>query len=92
DASNSIIKIMVFKDVISEVGVKLAIANGGARPEILVANTLVGQWEELSFDFTGNIGFFESIDVDQLIVFPDYQDRSVDNIVYFDNVRFTDGN
>ncbi|PLW82866.1 hypothetical protein CWI75_08245, partial [Kineobactrum sediminis] len=28
DASNSIIKIMVFKDVISDVGVKLAIANG----------------------------------------------------------------
>jgi hypothetical protein len=33
-ASNSIVKIMVYKTVISDVAIKFAIANGGAQPEI----------------------------------------------------------
>ncbi|MFB1035583.1 MAG: carbohydrate binding domain-containing protein, partial [Sinobacterium sp.] len=90
DASNSTIKIMVYKTVISDVGIKFAIANGGAQPEIKVANTLINQWEELTFDFSGIIGTFESIDIDQIIVFPDFDlaGRTQDNIVYFDNIRF----
>ena len=40
-ASNSIIKIMVYKTVISDVAIKFAIANGGAQPEIKVANTKI---------------------------------------------------
>ncbi len=93
DATNSTVTIMVWKTVISDVGLKFAIANGGAQPEIKVANTLVNQWEELSFDFSGNIGLFEAIDIDQLIVFPDFDlgGRAQDNIVYFDNINFTDG-
>jgi len=67
DATNSIVKIMVYKSVISDVGVKFAIGNGGAQPEIKVANTVINQWEELTFDFTGNIGLVESINIDQLI-------------------------
>jgi len=93
DATNSIVKIMVYKSVISDVGVKFAIANGGAQPEIKVANTLINQWEELTFDFTGNIGLVESIDIDQIIVFGDFDlaGRTQENIVYFDNIAFTDG-
>ena len=89
DASNSTIKIMVYKSVISDMGVKFAIANGGAQAEIKVANTLINQWEELSFDFSGNIGLFESINIDQLIVFPDFDSRTQDNVVYFDNITFS---
>mgnify|MGYP000641242854 FL=1 len=37
DATNSSLKIMVYKTIISDVGLKLAIANGGAQPEIKVA-------------------------------------------------------
>ncbi|WP_049757913.1 carbohydrate binding domain-containing protein [Colwellia psychrerythraea] len=90
DATNSIIKIMVYKTVISDVGLKLAIANGGAQPEIKVANTLINEWEELTFDFSGNIGLFESINVDQIIVFPDFNlaGRAQENVVYFDNITF----
>ncbi len=93
DSSNSIIKVLVWKPVISDVGIKFAIANGGAQPEIKVANTVVNQWEELTFDFSGNIGLAESIDIDQLIVFPDFDlgGRAQDNVVYFDNIRYTDG-
>jgi len=91
DETNSIIKVMVFKDIISDVGLKFAIANGGGRPEIKVPNTLVGQWEELTFDVSENIGEFESIDIVQLILFPDFRARDADTVVYFDNIRFTDG-
>ena len=93
DASNSIIKVMVWKPVISDVGVKFAIPNGGAQPEIKVANTVINQWEELTFDFTGNIGLAESIGIDQFIFFPDFDlsGRAQDNVVYFDTVRLTDG-
>jgi hypothetical protein len=55
-----------------------------------VANTLVDQWEELTFDFSGYIGLVEAINIDQIIIFPDFDTngRSQDNIVYFDNIRF----
>jgi hypothetical protein len=81
---------MVYKSVISDVGIKFAIANDSAQPEIKVANTLVDQWEELTFDFSGYIGLVEAINIDQIIIFPDFDTngRSQDNIVYFDNIRF----
>jgi beta-glucanase (GH16 family) len=92
DATNSIVKIMVYKTVISDVGVKFAIASGGAQPEIKVANTLINEWEELSFDFSGQIGTAESINIDQVIVFPDYNaTRENDNVVYFDNITLNGG-
>ena len=45
DSTNCIIKIMVWKDVISDVGIKFADATSAAQPEIKVANTLINQWE-----------------------------------------------
>jgi hypothetical protein len=90
DATNSTVKVMVYKSVISDVGIKFAIANGGAQPEIKVANTVVNQWEELTFDFSGNIGLTESINIDQIIIFPDFNSdgRGQDNVVYVDNISF----
>jgi hypothetical protein len=90
-ASNSIIKIMVWKSVISDVGIKLAAPTGWAQPEIKVANTLVNQWEELTFNFSGvpNPPTSEG-PYDQIIIFPDFNlsGRTQDNIVYFDNITF----
>ena len=90
DETNTTIKIMVYKSIISDVGIKFAIANDGAQPEIKVANTLVNQWEELTFDFSSYIGLIEAINIDQIIIFPDFDTngRSQNNIVYFDNIRF----
>ncbi|MEP2650941.1 MAG: family 16 glycosylhydrolase [Paraglaciecola sp.] len=90
DETNSIVKLMVYKSVISDVGVKFAINNGGAQSEIKVANTLINEWEELTFDFSGYIGLAEAIDIDQIIVFPDFDTvgRTQENVVYFDNIRF----
>ena len=89
--SNAIIKIMVYKTVISDVGIKLVNPTGGAQEEIKVANTKINEWEELTFDFSSRIGngLDGSTNIDQIVVFPDFQARTSDNIVYFDNIRFT---
>ncbi len=94
DATNSIIKIMVWKSVISDVGMKLAAPTGWAQPEIKVANTLVNQWEELTFNFSSYLNPPVSEgQLDQIIVFPDFNlgGRTADNIVYFDNITFSAG-
>jgi len=93
DSSNSIVKVMVYKSVISDVGVKFAIPSGGAQAEVRVPNTVVDQWEELTFDLSAHIGLPESTGIDQFIFFPDFDNagRTGDNVVYFDNVRLTDG-
>ena len=91
-ASNAIIKIMVYKTVISDVGIKLVNPAGGAQEEIKVANTLTNQWEELTFDFSSRIGngLDGSTNIDQIVVFPDFNldGRTSDNVVYFDNITF----
>ncbi len=87
DASNSTVKIWVWKSVISDVGIKFANAAGGSTGEIKVANTKTNEWEELTFDFSGVIGDPNNTDITNLVVFPDFQDRSQENVVYFDNIE-----
>jgi hypothetical protein len=91
DENNSTITIMVWKSVISDVGLKFASADGAAQPEIKVANTLINQWEEITFDFSPYIDVYPVI-VDQIIIFPDFDlnGRTQDNIIYFDNISFAD--
>ena len=83
---------MVYKTVISDVGVKLVNPSGGAQAEIRVTNTVVNAWEELTFDFTSRIGngLDGSTNIDQIVVFPDFDlgGRSADNVIYFDNITF----
>ncbi|MDP5030335.1 carbohydrate binding domain-containing protein, partial [Paraglaciecola sp.] len=90
DSSNNTVKVMVYKSVISDVGIKFAINSGGAQGEIKVANTVTNQWEELTFDFSGYIGLTEAINIDQLIIFPDFNlsGRTSDTVSYFDNISF----
>jgi hypothetical protein len=82
DASNSIIRILVWKSVISDVGIKLVAFDGASLGEIKMSNTLINQWEELVFDFSGQT----AITYDQIVIFPDFASRAQDNIIYFDNV------
>ncbi len=94
DNTNSIVKIMVWKPVISDVGIKFVRSDGSALPEIKVANTLINQWEELTFDFTARIGDPNTVDQDQIVIFPDFDlsGRTQDNVCYFDNITFSAGN
>lgn len=91
DATNKIVRIWVYKTVISDVGLKFAEANGDAQPEVKVANTKINEWEELRFDMSGSIGKGATGIVDQIIIFPDFNllGRTSDNVVYFDNITFS---
>ena len=93
DATNSTVKIMVYKSVISNVGFKVEGGTGTAT-ELKVTNTVTNAWEELTFDFSVVEGQMFS----RLVIIPDFvepyvtgQDRTSENIVYFDNIQVPDG-
>jgi len=94
DTTNSTVKIMVYKTVISDVGLKFVIPSSGSIGVIKVANTVTNAWEELTFDFSSHIGLPEAIGIDQIVVFPDFDlgGRTQDNIIYFDNISFSSSN
>ncbi|MCF8303396.1 MAG: Ig-like domain-containing protein [Bacteroidales bacterium] len=87
DEDNSIVKIMVYKEVISNVAIKFE----GLSPaiEIQESNTVTGEWEELTYDFSEQIGNTYS----RIVIIPDldFDPRPQDNIVYFDNLQVPDG-
>ena len=82
DNTNSIIRVMVYKSVISDVGVKLVRFDNWSLGEIKIPNTQINQWEMLTFDFSSHIGNT----YDQIVIFPDFSSRSQDNVIYFDNI------
>ncbi len=94
DATNNLIKIMVWKSVISDVGIKLVSSESWSQGEIKVSNTVVNQWEELTFDFSDYINppDPELGMLDQIVVFPDFDlaGRTQDNVIYFDNITFNE--
>ena len=89
NANNCIVKLMVYKSVISDVGVKFVTPSSASTGELKVPNTLINQWEELTFDFTSQIGHPAMIGIDQIVIFPDFDlgGRTTDNICYSDNIR-----
>ena len=83
DQSNKIVTLMVNKSVISDVGVKFE-GPGGVH-EIKIPNTLTdGSWEQLTFDFSAQIGNTYN----RLVIIPDFADRSQNNVSYFDQISF----
>jgi hypothetical protein len=85
DASNCIVKVMVYKDVISPFNLKLEGPNIDQRN---VSNTLINQWEELTFDYSPHIGTA----VATLTIIPDHEPDSTGrthaSTNYFDNFSF----
>ena len=89
NADNSIIRMMVYKSVISPVGLKFAESNGEAQPEVKVSNTKINEWEELTFDLSGSIGKGITGVIDQIIIFPDFPGtRTAGSVCYVDNIKF----
>ncbi|AXG74235.1 T9SS C-terminal target domain-containing protein [Flavobacterium arcticum] len=88
-ADNSTITIMVYKSVISDVGIKLVTPSGAAQGEMKIPNTLINEWEELTFDLSFLIGAFAE-PFDQIVVFPDFSGnpRTYGTVAYFDNISF----
>jgi hypothetical protein len=85
DATNSTVKIMVYKPVISPVHFK--VEGLGPPTEIVGANTVINQWEEITFDFSGVIG--ETYN--RLVILPDLYARPQENTIYIDNIQVPDG-
>ena len=79
---------MVYKTIISPVGMKFENADNSLSMEIKIPNTVVNEWEELTFDFTPHIGKT----VARLVLFPDFPDsRTAGSTNYFDNIVFESG-
>jgi len=85
NATNTTVKIMVYKSVISPVHFKVE----GSSPalELVGTNTVINQWEEITFDFSAVVGNTYS----RLVIIPDFLARSQDNNVYIDNIQVPDG-
>jgi hypothetical protein len=85
DANNCIVKILVYKDHISNVGVKIEPARS---TDYNIPNTVINQWEEIVFDYSAYIGS----NANTLVVIPDFSDgppRTYTSTSYFDEIRFT---
>jgi hypothetical protein len=86
DATNSTVKIMVWKPVISPVHFKVEGATG-TPTELTVDNTVTNQWEELTFDFSS----VEGQTYNRLVILPDFYARPQDNTMYVDNIQVPNG-
>ena len=82
-ADNCIVKILVYKDVISDFNLKLEPPNQDHN----VPNTLINQWEELTFDYSAAIGTTSAT----LTIIPDFSPapRTYGSVNYYDYIRFT---
>ncbi|WP_462319710.1 T9SS type A sorting domain-containing protein [Marinilabilia sp.] len=85
DETNSTIKMMVYKPV--ETNVAFKVEGLGPATQIEVTNTVVGQWEELTFDFSSVEGQTYS----RLVIIPDLAPRDADHNIYIDNIQVPDG-
>lgn len=87
-ADNCIVKVLVNKDVISDFTVKFENDNSSVAFEKKVPNTVVNQWEELTFDFSNRIGS----SVSRLVIIPDFPaTRTAGSTNYWDNISFSSG-
>lgn len=86
-ATSNIVKIMVYKDVISPVGIKFEDITGGSKGELKVSNTKINQWEELTFDFSSQID--PGMTFSRIVIFPDFPTtRSAGSTTYIDNIVY----
>jgi len=83
-ADSNVLQMMVYKDVISNCGLKLE--SGGPALELKVPNTVTGAWELITFDFSSLVGNTYT----RLVFFPDFPDeaRTAGSTTYIDNIAF----
>ena len=88
---NKIVSLKVRKDVVSNFGVKFEYVDPTNAQvlyfkELQLPTTVTdGNWEALHFDFSSEIGTAYN----RLVIIPDFESRSQDNISYFDQVSFS---
>lgn len=81
-AENHHMTMMVYKDVISNSALK--VEDGGTAVEVKVANTVINEWELLTFDFSDAIGSTYT----KVVFFPDFPDaREAGSVNYVDDIQ-----
>ena len=89
--NTKIISIKVLKTINSNFGVKLEYVDPTNNQvlyfnEIVLPTTVInGDWEQLVFDFSSQVGTAYN----RLVVIPDFEQRSQTNISYFDQISFS---
>lgn len=84
---NGIIRIMVWKPVISDIGFKIEGGETGTGDalELKIANTLTEEWEILEFDFSEKAGDLYA----RIVVMPEFTEtRDGNTLCYVDNIEF----
>ena len=88
---NKIVSLKVRKEVATNFGVKFEYVDPTNAQvlyfkELQLSTTVTdGNWEALHFDFSSEIGTAYN----RLVIIPDFESRSQDNISYFDEVSFS---
>jgi hypothetical protein len=78
------LEMMVLKDVISNCAMKLE-AGDGPNTELKIPNTLIDEWELLTFDMSAAMGYTYP----RLVIFPDFPDtRETGSTCLIDNIHF----
>jgi len=84
-ANSHTVTMMVYKSVVSNCALKLE-GDGLSAIEVKVPNTLINQWEILTFDFAAAVG----LTYNRLVIFPDFPDtRTEGSVNYIDNIATT---
>lgn len=86
---SGMVRLKVYKPVISDVGFKVEANAGngdtGTTTELHVANTKVNEWEEIEFDYSDQIANTFSV----MAIMPDFTDtRDANHDIYVDDVEF----
>ena len=93
DATNCTVKMDVYRDTIGLTHVKFEKNNGdgwGSAGTVAVSNTVMNQWETLTFDTCGWIGHAETGVIDGFAIHIDQTaTRSQDTMNHFDNIMFS---
>jgi len=98
DASNCVVEMDVYRNTIGLMHVKFEKNNGvnddgimwGSAGTVSVSNTLVNQWETLTFDTCAWIGHAETGVIDGFAIHADQTNaRSQDTLIHIDNIMFT---
>ncbi|WP_341220746.1 hypothetical protein [Polaribacter atrinae] len=94
-ASNLTLTMDVHKNYVGTVGIKMGTNSAGTSFQITdqnVGNTVVNEWQTLTFDLSGINPNGDLSNISQMVIFVDWTqdmaDRAEGNTMYIDNIKF----
>jgi hypothetical protein len=94
-ASNLTLSIDINKNYVGTVGIKMGTNTGGTTFQITnqnVGNTVVNEWQTLTWDLSGINPNGDLTNISQIVVFVDWTeglpDRAENSTIYIDNIKF----